>query len=506
MTASTERRSPGAAQALGWGLLNTFLSKLGTLGIGIVLARLLGPESFGTYAVALVALTAVLSFNELGVSLAVVRWPSDPARIVPVVNTISVLGSAIFCSCALWVSPYFAAAMGDPEATDVVRVLVLSVFINGVVASPAALLQRDFKEKKRLVIDQVNVWVGAILSLLLALAGMGAMALAVGRVAGSLISGIMFLIASPLPYRFGLDRTQLLPLLRFGLPLAGTSIIFFAVAYADQLTAGALLGATGLAFYVLAFNLSSFPVSIISQPLRRVAPAAFSVMQDDRTAMGSALISTTGLLAAATLPTFVVISALSQPLLGLVYGSAWLPASAALSWLVMAAASRLYTDLAYDFLAVLGRSGTLFIIQASSLAILVPALAAGAFLFGLPGLAAAQALVSACVLLPLYLRQLARAGVPLRGAASALMPPMLASVGAGALAYATSRFISQPVLVLVLGGAIAVAASIVLLYLRRDELKTLSLVRRAGSAQVVPMKIGTAGDRRSGNATGIGTD
>ena len=238
--------APGASNAFAWSLLNTVVSKVGTLGIGIVLARMLGPESFGTYAVALVALMAVLSFNELGVSLAIVRWPGDPAAIVPTVNTISVAGSFLFCTGAMLAAPAFTAAMGDPGATDVVRILILSVFINGVVASPAALLQRDFKEKTRLGIDQVNVWTGAVLSIVLALTGMGAMALAVGRVAGSLVSGAMFLAASPMPYRFGLDRSQLGPLLRFGLPLAGTSIIFFAVGYADQLTAGAMLGPAAL--------------------------------------------------------------------------------------------------------------------------------------------------------------------------------------------------------------------------------------------------------------------
>ena len=215
------RRTTGASNAFAWGLLNTVISRLGTLGIGIVLARVLGPESFGTFAVAMVALMAVLSFNELGVSLAIVRWPEDPARIVPTVNTISVVGSTLFCTAAILAAPVFTTAMGDPGATDVVRILILSVFVSGIVASPAALLQRDFREKERLGIDQANVWIGAVLSVVLALAGMGAMALAVGRLAGSLVSGVMFLVASPLPYRFGLDRSLLGPLLRFGLPLAG---------------------------------------------------------------------------------------------------------------------------------------------------------------------------------------------------------------------------------------------------------------------------------------------
>ena len=97
---------------------------LGTLGIGIVLARVLGPESFGTFAVALVALMAVLSFNELGVSLAIVRWPGDPARIVPTVNTISAAGSVVYLAigiqrsrCAVWHAPRIECpAAGTPHA------------------------------------------------------------------------------------------------------------------------------------------------------------------------------------------------------------------------------------------------------------------------------------------------------------------------------------------------------------------------------------------------------
>ena len=75
---------------------------------------MLGPEYFGTFAVAMVALMAVLSFNELGVSLAIVRWPEDPAKIVPTVNTISVVGSTLFCTAAIVAAPAFTTAMGDP--------------------------------------------------------------------------------------------------------------------------------------------------------------------------------------------------------------------------------------------------------------------------------------------------------------------------------------------------------------------------------------------------------
>src|SRR5688572_4587336 len=115
------------SRALGWSLLNTAVSRIGTLGIGIVMARLLGPEEFGTYAVAFVALLAVLSFNELGVSLAVVRWPGDPRAIAPTVTTISLISSALLTLAVWMVAPAFTAAMDAPDATPVIRLLAISI-------------------------------------------------------------------------------------------------------------------------------------------------------------------------------------------------------------------------------------------------------------------------------------------------------------------------------------------------------------------------------------------
>ena len=45
------------------------------------------------------------------------------------------------------------AAMGSPDATSVVRVLAFSVIISGAVAAPAALLQREFRAGRRMLIE-----------------------------------------------------------------------------------------------------------------------------------------------------------------------------------------------------------------------------------------------------------------------------------------------------------------------------------------------------------------
>src|SRR5436305_525962 len=154
-----------AGKALAWSFIGTAVSKFSTLAIGIVLARVLGPHAFGTFAVATVALLAVLSFNELGVSLAIVRWPGDPKEIAPTVTTISLLSSSlVFVACYLG-APAFTAAMGDPAATPVVRLLAFSVVLGGLTVTPVAMLQRTFRQDRKMIGDQVGTWTSALTSL-----------------------------------------------------------------------------------------------------------------------------------------------------------------------------------------------------------------------------------------------------------------------------------------------------------------------------------------------------
>jgi PST family polysaccharide transporter len=472
-----------ASGALAWSLLNTAVSRVGTLGIGIVLARVLGPKEFGTYAVAYIVMIAVMSFNELGVSLAIVRWPSDPKEIAPTVTTISLVSSAVLAGMVFLVAPPFADAMGDPRAVNVIRLLGFSVIVSGAVASPAALLQRQFRQDLRMLIDQVNVWVGAITSVVLALLGSGAMSLAVGRVAGAATSGLLFILYSPEPFRLGFDRSKVGPLLHFGLPLAAASIGVFAVGSIDQFIVGKTLGATALGFYVLAFNLSSWPVTMFSLPLRNVAPAVFSRLQHQPDNMRAALRAIIGVLTAIAVPSCLALSGAAEPIIRLVYGHVWLPAAGVLTWLAILAALRIFFELTYDYLVVIGVSRAILVLQLSWLAALTPALLLGARSFGIAGAAAAQVIVAALVVLPLYLYQFRRVGVPVGLVLRRIGMPVLIGLGVGAGALALSRSGLPDVGSILLSGVLILAGVGGLLYRDRSTLTALRDAARTRTAE-----------------------
>jgi PST family polysaccharide transporter len=460
------------------------VARLGTLPLGVVLARLLGPHAFGTFAVALVALIAVLSFNDLSVSLAIVRWEGDPAEIAPTVATLSVATSlVVYAACFLCARP-FASAMGVPAAAGVIRVLALNVVVDGIVATPAALLQRQFRQGRKMIADQVNNWLGVAVSVGLAWHGFGAMSLAVGRMAGAVASAVLFLYFSPLPLRFGFNLAKARALLRFGLPLAGASIVVFTVTNIDQLVVGHLLGVTALGFYALALNLASWPVTMLSAPTRSVAPAVFARLQDDRVAMCRGFLSAAGLLAAVALPVCLVISGSSSPLVQLFYGRAWAPAATALTWLVMLSAVRIGYELIYDFLVVLARSRVLLIIQLAWLTGLAPALVLGARADGIAGAAMAEVAVAACVVFPCYLSELTRIGVRRRDLAERLWLPLVIAAAVGGAAAAAAA--AAPALrALAISAAAALAGFALLARRVRRGVATirLDMVHRPGLAE-----------------------
>lgn len=476
------RRTPTPNRAFVISVVNAFITRIGTIGIGIALARLLGPEEFGTYAVAFVALVAVLSFNELGVSLAIVRWPGDPKSVAATVTTISVTCSLLLFGASYVAAPYFTSAMGNEAATDVVRVLAFCIVLNGLVATPAALLQRNFRQGQRMVIDQVNVWLGAGVSLLMVIAGMGAMSLAIGRVLASLVAGVLFLIYSPLPYRFGFSPQSARQLLVFGLPLAGASAVVFAVGYVDQLIAGRLFGPVVLGFYVMAFNMAGWPSSLLSQPLRSVAPATFARLQDRPEDMREALLAMIGALSVVVLPVSAVMIGCAMPLVRVVYGEAWAPAGTALMWLAPLTVFRILHELLYDYLVVLGSSLSILNVQVIALFALVPALLGGGALAGMPGLAAAPVLVALLVTSPLYLRALRRANVSLVAVGKRLWFPFALAALTTAGCFALTDAIDFPLGAVLASTGVGIIAMALLMVVRRQDLRD---VRRWGRGRDV---------------------
>ena len=115
---------------------------------GVVLARtVFGPEAFGLYAVSQVILAVLLSANEMGVSLAIVRWDGDVRAFAGTVFTLSVASSSPCFTDSCTIAPFarqpagFSRRHGHDQGTEPMRL------IDGLACVPLALLTRSSRSE-----------------------------------------------------------------------------------------------------------------------------------------------------------------------------------------------------------------------------------------------------------------------------------------------------------------------------------------------------------------------
>lgn len=409
-----------------WSLINTVVMRLGNFATGILLARFaLGPAEWGVYGIAQTVLLVLLSANELGVSLAVVRWDGDPRRFAPTVLTLATASSGLLYAALFVSAPTVAGLLDSPGASGVLRVMCLCLVIDGVAQVPAGFLTREFAQGRRMLIDAANFVLSTTVTLVLAFAGWGAMSFAWGAVAGNLAALVGCALAAPGTLRFGWDPEQARALLKFGLPLAGASLLALAVVNVDTMVVGSTLGQVSLGFYVLAFNMSGWPVRIISEAARRVSFAGFSRLADSPQALAQGFSRALGVLVTGTVPLCVLLGGLAAPVVHLVYGSRWLAAAAALPWLMALGLVRIGCELAYDCLVATGRRRALLFVQGLWAVALVPVLVVGARLGGIVGVSQGHVLVAAVLVVPAFLHALGRARISLPHIARACAWPFL---------------------------------------------------------------------------------
>jgi PST family polysaccharide transporter len=444
---------------LRWSFIGLAVSKLGTLVSGIALARLLAPEDYGVFAVALVALLLIANLNDLGLEQSLVRWPGDITNVAPTAKTV-ILGSSIVQFGLLYaIAPYFSEALGAPQATGVVRLLAFGVVVNGAFSVPSAMLTRAFRQDLRAAADFSGFAVTTVLTVVLAVMGFGPWSLAIGRVVGNLVNGLMHAYFARPSYKYGFDRTLAGPLVRQGLPIAGLSLLAVAALNVDNVIVGRFLGPVQLGIYTLAFNVSSWPVGVFAVAVWRVSVPAFAQLQKDLPRLRFAFARSFGLLMTATLPVCALLAALAPALVSTVYGDKWAAAGPVLSVLAALAALRVAMQLMTDILVAIGRSHVAFALQVVWLALLVPALSLGTR-HGLVGVAVAHVIVAAGIVLPLHLVALhvyhTGPFAALKQAARPLVFATLAGAAAYGVAMATTGW-ALALVTLAMAGCVGVA-------------------------------------------------
>jgi PST family polysaccharide transporter len=500
-TDGAETIGQAAGKGLRWSLIGAFATRLGSLGLGMVLARLLTPADFGLYAIALGAMYFVMHVNDVGLIAATVQWRGRIEEMAPTATTMALTFSVVIYGLFFVFAPAFASLAGNSEAAPIVRVLTLVMLVDGVTAVRAGSLLRTFQQHRITTGNMLGLVANAAVAISLAASGVGAMSFAAGQVTGAAVTGAFVLWAAHMPWRFGFDRAIARKLLTFGIPLAMALGLESILLNADYVIVGRVLGATALGFYLLAFNISSWAPGVIGTAIRWVSIPSFSRLSEEEGALAPAVHRSIIMLVTFVLPIGFLTALLALPLIELLYGTVWSASAPVLRFLIILGIARMVTQLALDILTGAGATKATLWLNLGWAVALVPALIIGTRSDGARGAAIAHALVALGVALPLAFAALRRIGVTLLPIARGLARPLLAAAVGAVLCTVVRDMVTGPPVVQVAAAGIVGLGSyavIVIPAARRQKFIAQTLDRlqpRRVHGEMTPAMAGAPGDR-----------
>lgn len=432
-----------------WSTVSTMVLRASNLLVSIIMARLIAPEAFGLFAVALTVWSILGAFAEFGLGADLVRR-EDFERHVPTVATLAACLGALLAGAMVLFSPWIAAAFGSPEASGVIALMALPLVLMGLSVVPAALLQRNLRQGTVFAIDGSAVVVSTSVMVVLAVSGFGPAALAFGRIAGQVVTVVMQYLSVRRWPRFGWDRTVARETVSFGLPLAFANVVSWSIISVDNLIVARVLGPLELGLYALAFSVASWPMSVAGQSVRVIALPAFSRMVEPEL-RGLAMAKLSAPLWAISALMAIGLAFLAGQVVNVLYGERWSGAAAAIVPLAIFGALRVIFDLIATFLIACGLTRRVLIVQVIWVIALIPSMIIGTQAGGLAGAGWAHVVVAAGLVLPAYLVCMRAAHVPSLRFLGAWAFPTMAAIPLAAALWLVSTYVPIAWMALVAG-------------------------------------------------------
>ncbi len=480
MTQDLRRRT---VRAVGATSFTSGLSKLISLLSTLVLARLLVPEDFGLMAIATTVTGFIGFFNEVGIGAAIVQKHDVRDSEINGCFGIAILASSALCLVAIAGSWPAAAFFDLPALQPVLAILGFGFFFGALNTIPVSLLRKELRFQAVLWRGVVGAIVQSVVAIPLALMGLKYWALVIAFFVGQLVSTVWYWRAVSWRPSWPLHLREGRELLGYGLNITYTRVLWHMYMNVDKLILGKLLGERAVGVYDMGKSLASLPTSQISGLVTSIASPVFAKLQHEHERLRAVLLRLTRGVAYLTFPALAGIAVTADELVRVLLGPQWQDAVLPLQALCISELVRTVANLQSQLLISTGNVKRLVRYSSLCAVVLPSAIALGAWLDGMRGVAIAWVAVYPLLSLWLLREGLQVIGVPQADYWRALRQPFLGSL-AMVLAVAGTRFAllplhwpALPVLLICVAVGVVVYAAYVI-YVDRDGLTEMRQVLR----------------------------
>ena len=354
--------------ALFWGVGGAMGKIGGQLIVQITLARILGPESFGQFAVllAVLSLGGVLADCGFGAALIQKKKITNADIELALGWSLSIaISSAI---CISLIASFLARQFGDESLTLMFTVSAFLIIPQAMGNLSTNLLQRELNMKS---IQLIHVF-----SYLLCFGGVSTILALKGWGGWSLVIGYAVQTAFKVIATYAICRHTLRPrlwgdpaLINFGLKSLSNDLSNWSLDNFDKFLIGKFWGLYPLGLYSVAFNLSKAPSALLVFATQNIAFSSASRLQDDLTVLRKGFQAVITIMALASLPLFAMVAFESTAVLNIIYGPKWIMAAPYMTALAIAIPLMSLGSITAAILRGTGAIGTELCVQISTICV-----------------------------------------------------------------------------------------------------------------------------------------
>jgi O-antigen/teichoic acid export membrane protein len=319
----------------------------------IILARLLSPEAFGLFGIALLVLAGLRSLSNIGFDEALVQHPDE--NIDAYLNTawvIKIIRGSTVATISILFAPHIADLLGEPNAAPLIQVIgVSSLFLS--IQNPATIyFRKDLDFHKEFVYQVGGRLIDFSIAIIFTLVIGNAWALVIGIASMNFSKFIISYVIHGYRPDIEFDRQFAREMFGFGKWTFATSILLFLFLQGDDGFVAWFFGATTLGYYQMAYQYSNAPATEITQVINRVAYPAFSKVQNSIAQLREGFFRIIQLSTSVSFPMAAGIIAVTPQFVYSILGDQWTPMIPLMQGLAVWGAFRSITTYGSIFKAV----------------------------------------------------------------------------------------------------------------------------------------------------------
>lgn len=324
-----------AFTAVKWTAVDSAFSQAFSLLVFLLIARLLGPEDFGTVAVASGLLGVLSIFVGFGLATAIVQSDALEEAQYHTAFTLT-FGSGVTVSLLLFVTANPVAQLfREPELAGVLTAMACIPCIRSLGIIPAARLTRHLDFKSLAIRNIFSTLISGAIGVGCALSGRGLYSLVVMHLCHAMLETVFVLYLTGDRPRLMFHKRHALKMLRFGRAIVSFEIISEYNRRSPVLFAGYFLGPQVAGILSVSIQILTALLAVFIQAFNKVAIPYFARLKHDERELLDAFYAFTSLAAMIALPVFTGFAIVAPSFAAAFLGDQWSTAPGAMQLVVL---------------------------------------------------------------------------------------------------------------------------------------------------------------------------